>query len=57
MTNFEKWKEIIGELNGRMAIINGVPCECDLIDCGDCDFIVGNCEVGRWLWLWEVDDD
>lgn len=54
MTNFDKWKEKIGELKWNFAVVNGVPCNCNSLPCNDCLFNADAfCSGRRWRWLWE----
>lgn len=56
MTNFEKWKDEILEIDGlgKLAVVDGTPVNCRKIDCSVCDFSkVSNCERDILNWLYE----
>lgn len=53
MTNFEKWFNVLVELKDNMAVVNGVPKNCDYVDCDKCDLFGSDCTLGSYYWLWE----
>lgn len=53
MTNWEKYKDELLKIAciARFAKQNGIITKCGRVDCGDCEFRVGDCFAEREKWL------
>lgn len=54
MTNFEKYQKELAEIavnSAPFGLLNGVPTQCNLLSCGNCDWYNNNCiwNIKNWV--------
>lgn len=54
MKNWERFEKEIREIGvDRLALVNGVPCECCTVNCSECQLPTDECEESTYDWLYQ----